>query len=268
VFDPILLPAHNPSAMTGAGNNTYLIASEGGSAALIDAGVGRPEHVAEIEAALAARRAHLRSVLVTHGHADHAEGAAALDAAYPHVTFSKLPWPGQDEQFEVSWQPIVDGDVVRIDEESLTALHTPGHSPDHLAFLHEASRTIFTGDLVVLGSSVMIHFSRGGNLGQYMASLERLLALDARQLMPAHGPIVEDPRTLLTGYLEHRRSRERQVVEALRAGHSDVPAIAESIYHGLDSALLPAARENVRAHLEKLKSDGLAINKGDRWGLK
>jgi glyoxylase-like metal-dependent hydrolase (beta-lactamase superfamily II) len=267
VFDPILLPAHNPSAMTGAGNNTYLIASDGGSAALIDAGVGRPEHLADMDAALTVRRAHLRSVLVTHGHADHAEGAPALDAAYPHVTFSKLPWPGQDEQFAVDWQPLVDGDVVRIDEESLTALHTPGHSPDHLAFLHEPSATIFTGDLVVLGSSVMIHFSRGGNLGQYLASLERLLALEPRRLMPAHGPTVEDPQTLLIGYLEHRRSRERQVVRALRAGHSDVPSITESIYHALDSALLPAARENVRAHLEKLKSDGVAIDEGDRWRL-
>jgi len=267
VFDPLLLPAHNPSPMTGAGNNTYLIADAGGRAALIDAGVGDPRHLAAIDAALADRRAHLRSVLVTHGHGDHAGGAPALAAAHPHVTFSKMPWPGQDEQYAVDWRPLVDGDVLRAGDESLTVLHTPGHSPDHLAFLHDASGTIFTGDLVMLGSSVMIHSSRGGNLGQYLASLERLLAINPRQLLPAHGPSVDDPRTLLTGYLEHRRSRERQVVAALRAGHSDVLAIAESIYDGLDPALLPAARENVRAHLEKLKSDGVAKDEEDRWRL-
>ena len=113
--------------------------------------------------------------------------------------------------------------------------------------------TIFTGDLVVQGSSVMIHWSRGGDLGQYLASLERLLALEPRRLLPAHGPAIDDPRAVLTGYLEHRRQRERQVVDALRAGHATVQAIAESIYDGLDPALMAAAQENVRAHLEKLK---------------
>jgi glyoxylase-like metal-dependent hydrolase (beta-lactamase superfamily II) len=100
-----------------------------------------------------------------------------------------------------------------------------------------------------------------------MASLERLLALAPAQLLPAHGPIVADPRTLLTSYIEHRRMRERQVLEALRAGHSDVQGIAESIYDGLAPALMPAARENVRAHLEKLKSDGLASDDADQWKL-
>jgi len=113
----------------------------------------------------------------------------------------------------------------------------------------------------------MIHWSRGGDLGQYLASLERLLSLRPRRLLPAHGPPIDDPRTILTGYIEHRLQREQQVLDALRAGHGSVQAIAESIYDGLAPALMPAAQENVRAHLEKLKGERRATDESGRWTL-
>jgi glyoxylase-like metal-dependent hydrolase (beta-lactamase superfamily II) len=254
--------------MTGRGNNTYLVADQGATAALVDAGVGHPEHLAELDVAIARTQATLTSVLVTHGHSDHASGASTLAAKYPSARFAKLPWPAEDPRFGVAWEPLRDRDRVRAGGEELVVLHLPGHSPDHIAFWHEPTRTAFTGDLVVRGSSVMINWSRGGDLRAYMASLETLLALEPARLLPGHGPAIRDPRAVLLGYLDHRRLRERQVLEALAAGRDTVPAIAESIYHGLDPALMPAARENVRAHLEKLKAEERAVDAGDgHWHL-
>jgi glyoxylase-like metal-dependent hydrolase (beta-lactamase superfamily II) len=264
-FSPLLLTAHNPGAMTGAGNNTYLLIGDDGSASLIDAGVGEPAHLKDLASALAARRARLDTVFVTHGHHDHAAGAPAIARAHPSATFAKLSWPDEDARYDVAWRTLSDDQAVVAGGEPLRVLHTPGHSPDHLAFWHESSRTLFTGDLVVLGGSVMIHWSRGGDLGQYLASLARLQALDPKRLLPAHGPAIDDPQTLLSGYIEHRRQRERQVVDALMAGHSTVQDIAESIYDGLSPALMRAAQENVRAHLEKLKMEGRASHVNDRW---
>lgn len=266
-FKPITLAAHNPSPMTGAGNNTYLLIGPDGDAALVDAGVGESRHLAAINHHLDERGARLARVCVTHAHADHASGAPALAAAHSGASFHKYPSPREDVNFSVSWSPLSDGDSLPAGGESLLVLHTAGHSSDHVVFWHEGSRTAFTGDLVIPGGSVMIDGSRGGDLGSYMAALERLLALRPRVLLPAHGPEVHDPSAVLTEHLEHRRMRERQVIVSLAAGHDTVQTIMESIYDGLDPALGPAARQNVAAHLEKLKREGRAIEANARWTL-
>src|SRR5262249_34190610 len=175
-MNPLLLEARNPGPMTGRGNNTYLVVSSG-RAALVDAGVGDPRHLDALANQLGSAGADLTDVLVTHAHADHAAGAPALAAAYPSARFSKYPWPDDDARFAVPWLTVAAGGLFSIGDESLVVLHTPGHSPDHVALWHDASRGAFTGDLVVAGGSVMIQSSRGGRLTEYMASLERLLAL-------------------------------------------------------------------------------------------
>jgi glyoxylase-like metal-dependent hydrolase (beta-lactamase superfamily II) len=134
-------------------------------------------------------------------------------------------------------------------------------------FWHAPSRTAFTGDLVIEGSSVMIHWSRGGDLAKYLEALRALIALAPAKLLPAHGPAIEDPVSTLTRYVDHRLQREAQVMDALFRGQDTVHAIVESIYDGVAAALVPAARENVRAHLEKLKAEGRASEGDDRWSL-
>ena len=279
-FDPILLEAHNPGPMTGSGNNTYLLMGSDARAALVDAGVGEPRHLAAIASRLSTSHATLADVIVTHAHSDHVAGVPSLATAHERARFHKHPCPpvvtadtaDTDDPDDVArcgvqWHTLKDGDRLSAGGEWLTVVHTPGHAPDHVALWHEPSGTAFTGDLVVGGSSVMIAPSHGGDLRAYLTSLECVRALGARRLLPAHGPEVTDPTKVLNSYLEHRRHRERQVIEALRAGRETVQAIAESIYHGLDRALIPAARENVLAHLVKLRYEGRVADEQDRWRL-
>jgi len=251
--------------MTGAGNHTYLLASAG-RAVLIDAGVGHPDHLVAIERALSESQASLQSVLVTHGHSDHVSGVPAIASAHPKTAFAKYVWPGDDPIHGITWVPLADGQEVRFGESSITAIHTPGHSPDHIAFWHEPTRAVYTGDLLIAGSSVMIEASRGGSLNDYLASLHRILDLEPAQLFPAHGPRIDDPAGLVRSYIDHRSMRERQIIQAIKAGRRTVEAIAESIYDGLDPRLMPAARENVRAHLSKLAADRVAVER-DGWRL-
>jgi glyoxylase-like metal-dependent hydrolase (beta-lactamase superfamily II) len=262
-LNPIPVFAFNPGPITGDGNWTWLL--RGKVPTLIDAGTGESAHLAEVKNALAGAR--LEQVLVTHGHGDHASGAAALGERFGVTRFRKFPWQERDAKWPVEWSPIGDGEAIAAGDTEVIAIHTPGHAPDHLCFWHEPSRTVFCGDLAIKGTSVWIPARLGGNLAAYLASLERILTLKPTRMLPAHGPVIDDPMSVLREYISHRLEREEQVVAALRAGCHTPEAIVAHVYKGLTDSLVPLARESVMAHLFKLLQEGRLRNDGEAWTM-
>jgi glyoxylase-like metal-dependent hydrolase (beta-lactamase superfamily II) len=252
------LHAGNPGPFTGAGNWTYFI--DGPQPVLIDAGVGVASHLDAVDAAAGARQLHL---VVTHAHSDHIAGAPAIVERRPGTRLTKMPWPERDQG--LAWVPLNEGDAIETGEGRLQIIHTPGHAPDHVCLWHADSGTLFAGDMLVIGTTVMIPASHRGSLADYLRSLDLLLALNPRRALPAHGPAIEDPRALIHHYLEHRAQRERQVLDALDAGASTIDDFLPRIYPSLRPALQPMARETVLAHLIKLETEGRVARHDSRW---
>lgn len=248
----IVIAAGNPSQWTGpTGNNTYLFT--GRTPALIDAGVGNAAHVTAIESSLQDRA--LEAILLTHAHSDHASGLPVLLER----------WPGAIVR--PASKPLSDGEAVDAGDRVLIAIHTPGHSPDHFCFLDSETNEVFCGDLARLGGTIVIPASRGGDLRAYLASLQRIRDLRPTRLWPGHGPVIEDPVRLIDQYVEHRRTREAQIVDALRRGPSSRAEIVRDVYPRLPDALAAAASESVLAHLRKLEQESVVRGSDDQWTL-
>lgn len=261
---PIAIHACNAGPMPGSGNWTWLI--NGRRPTLIDAGIGSAKHLDAVEAVL--DRVGLAQVLVTHGHDDHAAGAPSLAKRFPAVRFFKYAWSERDSHWPVPWHALDDGQRVQAGDVVLMALHTPGHSPDHVCFWHEETRTLWCGDLVASGAATWVPPFAGGDMAAYMKSLERVLALDVATLLPAHGPAIADPKRFLGTCVARGRVREQQVLAALRFGDASTRAITSRVYTGLRPSLFAAATQHVLAHLVKLEHDGLVRRTPDaRWML-
>jgi glyoxylase-like metal-dependent hydrolase (beta-lactamase superfamily II) len=238
--------APNSGVYTLEGTNTWIVGSE--PSIVIDPGPDIPEHLA----AVARQAGRVGAVLITHDHPDHAPGAVPF-AEHVGAPLYAYRLAGAES--------LRSDQRVRAGALDLTAVHTPGHTSDHMAFFEPGSGALFTGD-AVLGRGTSFIDPPGGDLVAYLRSLKRMVALDPRTIYPGHGPVVLRAREKLLEYLAHREEREAQVLGALADGARTVAEMVEVIYADHPKDVRPLAARSVLAHLLKLADEGRAERTG------
>ena len=252
------LLAHNPSPFTFRGTGVYLVGDDK-SVAVIDPGPNDPEHIKSLLAAIGTRK--VEHILVTHTHRDHSPAAASLKDATGAKTYGYGPHARHDGDVEeggdhdfVPDVTVRDGDVIASKAYHLRCVFTPGHTSNHMCFALEEEGGLFTGDHVMSWSTTVVA-PPDGDMGDYMKSLEKLIARKDHILYPTHGsPIVKSTR-FLRAYLSHRRMRESQIARAIKHGRNTVPLLVETLYVGLSPSLIRAASLTVEAHLLHMAGD-------------
>ncbi|MFY9511069.1 MAG: MBL fold metallo-hydrolase, partial [Rubrivivax sp.] len=243
----------------------YLVGA-GDAWAAIDPG---PVDDSHLQALLAAAPGRISHVLTTHTHRDHSPGAAALAAATGAPVWGRVAAhpQGQDDSFVPQHQP-QHGERIHIaDGVTLRVIHTPGHASNHLCYLLEQEKLLFTGDHVMQGSTVVIN-PPDGDMAAYLSALTALLDEDLDWLAPGHGFLVDQPHGVLRALVAHRLKREDRVRAALRrAGEAELAALVPDAYADVQPGLYPVARRSLLAHLLKLQHDGEAASadNGERW---
>ena len=241
----------NPGMMTGPGTNTYLVGDR--APILIDTGAGVKGWMPLLETYMAERgwRAPAR-VLLTHRHKDHLGGVKDLLEQYPGTPVTKMIHKDTDLPSGIS--DLRDGQAVKGDGVTLVPIHTPGHASDHLCYFVPETQSLFTGDLVLGGSTTVIP-DEDGDLALYMDSLRRILRLDVATIYPAHGPVIENAKALIKEYIAHRLERERQILAVMGDGTRTIPEMVKVIYAEVPEALHGYAGQSVHSHLKKLKAE-------------
>jgi len=261
----IRVTAANPGVMTGPGTNTYLVG--GGSRnewAVIDPGPEMPGH---LDAVLAAAPGPVRWILATHSHPDHSPGAVELARRTGAVVMGRVAdHPRASDPVFAPQRVLAHGERLAVgDDATLRVFHTPGHASNHLCYLLEQERLLFTGDHLMQASTVVIN-PPDGDMAAYLASLRALLGEDLEWLAPGHGFLMANPRKVIEGIVAHRLKREAKVADALAAiGPASAEDLLPRVYDDVAPGLHPVAMRSLAAHLLKLEHDGRARRDGERW---
>lgn len=257
----VRLTAPNPGVMTGPGTNSYIVGTR--ELGVIDPGPAIDSHIEALRAAVGDR---LKWILCTHTHLDHSPAAAALKRM-TGAAIAGMP-TAQDGRQDADFTPdrvLAEGDRVEIDGMTLRAVFTPGHVANHLCYLLEEQKLLFTGDHVMQGSTVVIS-PPGGDMQAYLASLDKLLALDLAALAPGHGTVITTPHEEARRLIAHRLGREKKVADALsRRNPATLDELVPIAYDDVSEKLYPPAKRSLHAHLIKLEREGRAKLDGERW---
>lgn len=254
----------NPGPFTYTGTNVFIV-GQGKDVAIVDPGPIDETHRAAIDKALVGK--NLSHIFLTHHHSDHSPLARELARDYGSKIFG-LSRPkncnaggeikldaGNDHSFKID-HDIHDGEVFSANGWTIRAIHTPGHCANHVCYNFVEQDALFCGDHI-MGWATSVVIPPDGHMGDYLQSLETIRAMNFSTLYPTHGAQIENVQTFISAYIEHRLSREREVLKAVRAGHSDILDIVKSIYTDLDTRLHPAAALSVLSHLIWLGEKGL-----------
>ncbi|KAI0551894.1 putative metallo-beta-lactamase domain protein [Xylaria curta] len=260
----------NPGKFQLQGTNTYLVGT-GPRRLLIDTGEGKPSWQAALKRVLAEEKTTVQAALLTHWHHDHTQGVPQLLQLVPDVTVYKYdPFTGQ--------LGIADGQVFQVDGATLTAVHTPGHTTDHMAFVLKEEDALFTGDNVLGHGTAVFE-----NLGIYLSSLAKMENLVSGRAYPGHGAVLPEARAKIAEYISHRHQRELQVIETLGSAKESSSASGEAaataawgpmelvkvIYRDVPEELhLPASHGIILILNKLLAEDKVVREDGDRWRLK
>ncbi|CAL9480028.1 MBL fold metallo-hydrolase [Streptomyces sp. DH-12] len=247
--------APNPSAMTLDGTNTWILSEpDSGLAVVVDPGPLDDGHLRHVIGTAEQAGKRVALTLLTHGHPDHAEGAAR----FAELTGTKVR--ALDPALRLGDEGLAAGDVVTVGGLELRVVPAPGHTSDSLCFHLPADRAVLTGDTVLgRGTTVVAH--PDGRLGDYLDTLRRLRSLTVddgvHTVLPGHGPVLEDAQGAVEYYLAHRAHRLAQVETAVEDGHRTPAEVVARVYADVDRSLWPAAELSVRAQLEYLEEHGI-----------